>query len=112
MVVMTAAPAVRAVLVMMSMVMVMVMIMLVVMAMSVTVAMALAVAVSMAMMVVMPMVVIAHMSTAFRLERALDGRRRATLPAHQLGDRRVVLDIESVRRDLHEPMAATEMPSQ
>lgn len=122
--VMAAAPAAGAVLVMMSMVMVMmVVIMLVVMGMSVpmvmmlvavgvSVAMALAVAMSMTMMMVVPMVVIAHRSALLGFERALDRGRRAALPAHQLGDGRVVLDVKGVRRDLRQSMAAAEVPSQ
>jgi len=110
-----AASAARTVLVVMRMVMaMMVMIVFVLMRMTMGMSMALAMAVGMAMMIVMmmvmPVVVIADMGTALRLERALDGGRRAALPAHELGDRRVVLHVESVGRDLHQTMLAAEVP--
>jgi hypothetical protein len=79
--------------------------------MSVAVAMALAVAVTV-MMVVMLMVVIADMGAALRLEGALDGSCRTTLPAHEFGHGRIVLDVEGVCRDFDQAMAAAEMPGE
>jgi hypothetical protein len=83
------------------------------MRMGVAVAMALAVAMAVTvMMVVMPVVVIADMDAALRLEGALDGSRGAALPAHEFGDSRVVLDIKGVVRDLHQAVLAAEVPSE
>jgi hypothetical protein len=83
------------------------------MRMGVAVAMALAVAMAVTvMMVVMPVVVIADMDAALRLEGALDGSRGAALPAHEFGDGRVVLDVKGVVRDLHQAVLAAEMPGE
>jgi hypothetical protein len=83
------------------------------MRMGVAVAMALAVAMAVTvMMVVMPVVVIADMDAALRLEGALDGSRGAALPAHEFGDSRVVLDVKGVVRDLHQAVLAAEVPSE
>jgi hypothetical protein len=83
------------------------------MRMGVAVAMALAVAMAVTvMMVVMPVVVIADMDAALRLEGALDGSRGAALPAHEFGDSRVVLDVKGVVRDLHQAVLAAEVPGE
>jgi hypothetical protein len=109
-----AASAARTV-IMMMVIMLVVMRMIVPMVMmlvAVRMSVAMAMAVSMIVMVVMPMVVVADMGAAFRLERALHGSGRAALPAHQLGHGRAVLHIEGVRRNLHQAMAAAEMPGE
>jgi hypothetical protein len=81
--------------------------------MSVAVAMALTMAVAVTvMMVVMLMVVVADMGAALRLEGALDGSCRTTLPAHEFGHGRIVLDVEGVCRDFDRAMAAAEMPGE
>jgi hypothetical protein len=81
--------------------------------MSVAVAMALTMAVAVTvMMVVMLMVVVADMGAALRLEGALDGSCRTTLPAHEFGHGRIVLDVEGVGRDFDRAMAAAEMPGE
>jgi hypothetical protein len=123
-VVVTAAAA-GTVLIVMGMIVVMVVIVLVVMRMimrmvmmimavrvSMGVAMALGVAVAMTMMVVMAMIVVADMGAALRPERALHRGRRAALPAHEFRYGRIVLHIESIRRDLDQAMAAAEMPGE
>jgi hypothetical protein len=122
--VMVAASAAGTVL-MVGMIMVMIVIMLVVVRMIVVVGMpvvmavrmrmrvALAVAVRMAMiMVVMPMVVIADMRAALRLERAFHGCHGAALSARQFSQRRVVLDIKGIARHLSEAVIAAEVPSE
>jgi hypothetical protein len=72
---------------------------------------ALAVAVRVAMaMTMMVMVVVAMVGAALRPEGTLHRGCRAALPAHQLGHGRIVLDVKGIRRDLHEPMLAAEVP--
>jgi hypothetical protein len=61
---------------------------------------------------VMPMIVIAMVGAALRLEGALDRRRDAALPAHQLRKSRIILHVEGVARDLGLAMLAAEMPGQ
>jgi hypothetical protein len=75
-------------------------------------AMALGVTVAVTMMVVVAMIVVADMGAALRPEGALHRRRRATLPAHEFRHGRIVLHIESIRRDLDQAMAAAEMPGE
>src|SRR3712207_2757466 len=65
-----------------------------------------------AVMVVMPMVVIADMDAALRLEGALHGGCGAALSPRQFGERRIVLDVESVACDLDEAVLAAQVPRQ
>ena len=60
--------------------------------------------------VMMPMIVIAMMGAALRLERALHRGGRAALPAHQLGHGRAVFHVKRLIGDLDEPVLAAEMP--
>ncbi len=74
----------------------------------------------MMMLVVMMMVVAAAAGVAMgvvvhlrlRLEGALDRRHGAALPAHQLGQRRIVRDIERLGRHLGRDVMAAEMPGE
>jgi hypothetical protein len=61
---------------------------------------------------VMPMVVIADMNAALRLEGALHGGCGAALSPRQFGERRIVLDVESVACDLDEAVLAAQVPRQ
>lgn len=80
-------------------------------------------AVIVTMMVVMAMVMMVVAAAAvvamgvvvhlrLRLEGTLDRRHRTALPAHQLGQRRIVRDIESVGRHLGRNVMASEMPGE
>ncbi len=67
------------------------------------------------MIVVMPVavmvvIVIADMGAALRLERALHGRYGAALPAREFRKGRIVLNVESIIRDLGQAMVRAEMP--
>lgn len=109
MVMLVSAPAAMAMLVMVLMIMRVLMLMgmtMVLVRMIVVMMLVAVVVVSMAMV----MVVIADMSAAFRLERALHRRHRAALPACQLCKSRIVLDIEGVVRDFCEPVVRAQMP--
>lgn len=59
---------------------------------------------------VVAMSVVVHLR--LRLERTLDRRHRTALPAHQLGQRRIVRHIESVGRHLGRNVMAAEMPGE
>jgi hypothetical protein len=76
------------------------------------VAMGMMVMIMAVVMPVMMMVVVADMGAALRPERALHGGHGAALPARQLGKSRIVLDIESIVRDLGEAVVAAEMPGE
>lgn len=52
------------------------------------------------------------MHLRLRLERALDRRHRAALPAHQLGQRRIVRNIERLGRHFGRDVMAAEMPGE
>ena len=78
--------------------------------MGMRVAVALAMAVSMAMMV--SVVVVADMGAALRPEGALHGGYGAALPACQLRQRRIALDVEGIIRHLDEAVIAAEMPGE
>lgn len=83
-----------------------------------------AVMVFMAVIVVIMIVMVMVMATAaiiamgvvmhlrLRLERALDRRHRAALPAHQLGQRRIVRNIERLGRHFGRDVMAAEMPGE
>ena len=64
------------------------------------------------MVVTMVMVVIAHMGAALRPEGALHGRGRAALSPRQLGQSRIVFDIEGIARNLHEAVLAAQVPGE
>lgn len=88
--------------------------------MTVVVVMALmAMSVIMAMVMIVPVMVVAAaavvamvMDFRLRLERTLDRRHRAALPAHELGDGRDVDDVERVGRHLGRDVVAAEMPGE
>jgi hypothetical protein len=60
--------------------------------------------------VMVPVIVIAVMSAALGLERALHRAGRATLTAHQLGHGRAVFHVERLVGDLEEPVLAAKVP--
>lgn len=64
------------------------------------------------MMMTVAVVVSAIVDAALGLERALDGGRRAALPAHQFGHRRIVLDINRIRCDFSQGVTAAEVPGE
>jgi hypothetical protein len=118
-VMMVAASAAGAVLVMMGMIMVVVVVimpmlvrMIVAVGMIVVMAVRMRMVVAVRVVMMMPMVVIAHMGAALRLERALHRGHGAALTARQLREGRVVLDIERIARHLSEAMVAAEVPGE
>lgn len=64
------------------------------------------------MMVVPAGAVVVGLHLLLRAERAPERRRRAALAADQLGHRRVVEDVERVRRDLGLDVVAAELPGE
>lgn len=65
----------------------------------------------MAMVVIVTvMVVRADMGAALRLEGTLNERHSAALPARELSQRRIVLDVKGIVRDLGEAVIAAEVP--
>jgi hypothetical protein len=62
--------------------------------------------------VMISVVVPAGMGAALRPEWPLHRGRDAALSAHQLGDRRIVLHVEGVGRDLDQPVLAAQMPGE
>jgi hypothetical protein len=64
------------------------------------------------MIVTVMMVVRAHMGAALRLEGTLHGRHRAALPAREFGEDGIVLDVESITRDLGKAVVAAEVPGE
>lgn len=68
------------------------------------------VVVVMATAAIIAMGVVMHLR--LRLERALDRRHRAALPAHQLGQRRIVRNIERLGRHFGRDVMAAEMPGE
>jgi hypothetical protein len=109
MVMMVAASAAMAVLVMVPMIVIMRML---VVMMLMRVAMGMVVTMIVVMpVVVMVVIVITDMGAALRLERALHGHHGAALPAREFRKGRIVLDVESIIRDLGKAMVRAEMPS-
>src|SRR3954470_14327292 len=62
-------------------------------------------------MVAVVVAAVVFVGAALGLERAHHGRRRAPLPAHHLGQHRIVLDVEGVRRDLGRGVPVADVPS-
>lgn len=119
MVVIMAATATFAMSVLVLVIMVVLVAMRVIMAMvSVVVVMVMMVIVMVMTMVVMivPAAAIIAMGVVMhfrlRLERTLDHRHRTALPAHQLAERGVVRDVESLSRHLGRDVMAAEMPGE
>lgn len=106
----TAALAMGVVVLLMRMGLLMAMVMVVIMML---VTMVFMVVVMMAMMVVAAAVaVMVVMHLGLRLERALHRRHGAALPAHQLGDRRIVGNIERISGHLGRNVVAAEVPGE
>ena len=61
-------------------------------------------------MVAVVVAAIVLVGAALGLERAHHRRRRAALPAHHLGQHRIVLDVEGVRRDLGRGVPVADVP--
>lgn len=78
--------------------------------MTVIVVIMIMVVVVMATAAIIAMGVVMHLR--LRLERALDRRHRAALPAHQLGQRRIVRNIERLGRHFGRDVMAAEMPGE
>ena len=93
----TAAMAVLMVMIVMMLMLVIVSVVMMLMGMAVTVIM-------MVMPVTVMVVVVADMGAALRLERSLHRGDRAALPAGEFGQCRIVLDVESLVRDLGKAM--------
>jgi hypothetical protein len=95
----------------MAMLVMVVVIMIVLVVMGVIVGMVMVMMLVSVTMMVVPVVMIADMGAALRLEGALHRSRGAALPARQFRESRIVLDVEGVARYLDEAMVAAEMPS-
>lgn len=78
--------------------------------MTVIVVIMIMVVVVMATAAIIAMGVVMHLR--LRLERTLDRRHRAALPAHQLGQRRIVRNIERLGRHFGRDVMAAEMPGE
>ena len=89
--------------------------MLVLMRMTVVVGAMVMIVMAMVMMVVAAAAIVAMgvvMHLRLRLERPLDRRHRAALPAHQLSQRRIVGDVERIGRHFGGDVMAAEMPGE